>query len=219
MDDVGRSIPARGSDISSSAVDIDPCRGLSDPRPAPTATGWTSTHEAETLDNRPAERAERGVVGVAQRPEHACRRTRNARRLKMRRTNEGRVVDAAVKLLEAFHGQAADPGGENPDRNGTRSGVDWCMQIKSARYWMEHTLVQPFPSERQGSETVDKVAHHLEMQGTNLGGPGCYEMTLAADAQIANGPKGDRQLETLDQWMKETAARCSEIPSFYHVSQ
>ena len=58
-----------------------------------------------------------------------------------------------------------------------------------------------------GGETVDKVARHLERQGTNLGGPGCYEIILAADAQIANGPKGDRQLETLDQWMKETAAR------------
>ena len=164
-------------------------------------------HEAETLDNRLAERAGRGVVGVAQRPQHACRRTRNARRLRMRRTNEGRVVDAAVKLLEASHGQAADPGGENPDRNGDRSGVDWCMRIRDTRYWMEHTLVQPFPSERLGGETVDKVARHLEMQGTNLGGPGCYEIILAADAQIANGSKGDHQLETLDQWMKETAAR------------
>ena len=115
----------------------------------------------------------------------------------MRRTNEGRVVDAAVKLLEGFHGQAADPGGENPDRNGTRPGVDWCMRIRSTTYWMEHTLVQPFPSERRGGETVDKVAQHLKMQGTNLGGPGCYEIILAADAQIANGPKGDRQLETL----------------------
>ncbi len=124
----------------------------------------------------------------------------------MRRTNEGKVVDAAVKLLEAVHGQAADPGGENPDRNGTRPGVDWCTQISSTKYWMEHTLVQPFPCERRGRETVDKVARHLERQGTNLGGPGCYDIILAADAQIANGPKGDRQLETLDQWMKETAA-------------
>jgi len=71
---------------------------------------------------------------------------------------------------------------------------------------MEHTLVQPFPSERRASETVDKVAHHLEMHRTNLGGPGCYEIILDSDAQIANGPKGDRQLETLDRWMKEAAA-------------
>ena len=120
--------------------------------------------------------------------------------------NEGRVLDAAVKLLEAFHGQAADPGGENPDRNGTRPGVDWCMLIRSTTYWMEHTLVEPFPRERRACETVDKVAHHLERPGRNLGGPGCYEIILDADAQIANGPKGDRHLETLDQWMKETAA-------------
>ena len=125
----------------------------------------------------------------------------------MRRKNEGRVVDAAVKLLEARHRQAANPGGENPDRSGTRSGVDWRMQIGSTCYWMEHTLVQPFPFERQAGETVDKVAHHLETQGINLGGPGCYETILAPDAQIANGPKGDRQLETLERWMKETAAK------------
>ena len=124
----------------------------------------------------------------------------------MSRTNEGKVIDGAVKLLEAFHGQVAEPDGENPDRNGTRPGVDWCMQIGSTRYWMEHTLVQPFPSERQASETVKKLAHHFETQGTNLGGPGCYELILAADAQVANGPNGDRQIETLDQWMKETAA-------------
>ena len=71
---------------------------------------------------------------------------------------------------------------------------------------MEHTLVQPFPLERQAGETVDKIAHHLEMHRTNLGGPGCYEIILAPDAQIANGPTGDRQLETLDRWVKETAA-------------
>ena len=124
----------------------------------------------------------------------------------MRSKNEARVVDAAVKLLEALHGRAADPGGENPDRGGTRSGVDWHMQIGTTEYWLEHTLVQPFPSERQGGETVDKVAHHLEIHRTNLGGPGCYNIILAPDAQIANGPKGDRQLETLDRWMKQTAA-------------
>ena len=124
----------------------------------------------------------------------------------MRSKNEGRVVDAAVKLLEARHGRAADPGGENPDRGGTQSGVDWRMRIGTTMYWMEHTLVQPFPYERRGGETVDKVARHLEMHRTNLGGPGCYEIILDKDAQIANGPKGDRQLETLDRWMKETAA-------------
>ena len=124
----------------------------------------------------------------------------------MRSKNEGRVVDAAVKLLEALHGRAADPGAESPDCGGTRSGVDWRMRIGTTMHWMEHTLVQPFPYERRGGETVDKVARHLETHRTNLGGPGCYEIILAPDAQIANVPKGNRQLETLDRWMRETAA-------------
>ena len=124
----------------------------------------------------------------------------------MRSKNEGKVVDAAVKLLEALHGGKPTPTGRTPDRGGNRAGVDWHMRIGTTMHWMEHTLVQPFPLERQAGETVDKIAHHLEMHRTNLGGPGCYEIILAPDAQIANGPTGDRQLETLDRWVKETAA-------------
>ena len=124
----------------------------------------------------------------------------------MRSKNEGKVIDVAVKLLETLHGRTAKPGGENPDRGGTRPGVDWRMQIGTTMYWLEHTLVQPFESERRGGETVDKVAKYLKKNKINLGGPGCYEIILAQDAQIANGPKGDRQLETLNQWMKQTAA-------------
>ena len=49
----------------------------------------------------------------------------------MRSKNEGKVVDAAVKLLEALHGREADPNGENPDRGGNRAGVDWHMRISA----------------------------------------------------------------------------------------
>lgn len=121
--------------------------------------------------------------------------------------NEGKVLHVAVKLLETLHGRTAKPNGENPDRGGTRPGVDWRMQIGTTMYWLEHTLVQPFECERRGGETVDKVANHLKRNTTTLDGPGCYEITLAQDAQIANGPKGDQQLETLDQWIRETATR------------
>ncbi|MYK87085.1 MAG: hypothetical protein F4018_01310, partial [Acidobacteria bacterium] len=94
----------------------------------------------------------------------------------MRSKNEGKVIDVAVKLLETLHGRTTEPDGENPARGGTRRGVDWRMQIGTTTYWLEHTLVQPFESERQAGETVDNVTKHLKRNTTNLNGPGCYEI-------------------------------------------
>lgn len=124
----------------------------------------------------------------------------------MHSSNEGKAIHAAVKLLEATQGQAATEG-ENPDRSGKRRGIDWRMRIGETAYSMEHTEVEPYPGERIAGETVDKVSAHLDATAPNLGGPGCYEMVLAGNAKLANGPKGEVQLKAMDRWMKETAAR------------
>ena len=71
----------------------------------------------------------------------------------MHSSNEGKAIHAAVKLLEAIEGQAATEG-ENPDRGGTRRGIDWRMRIGETAYSMERTEV---PGERTAGETVDKV--------------------------------------------------------------
>ncbi len=123
----------------------------------------------------------------------------------MHSSNEGKAIHAAVKLLEAIQGQAATDG-ENPDRRGKRRGIDWRMRIEKTAYSMEHTEVEPYPGERIAGETVDKVAAHLDAAGPNLSGPGCYEVVLARDAKLANGPNGDLQLKAMDRWMEETAA-------------
>lgn len=81
------------------------------------------------------------------------------------------------------------------------------MRIGETAYSVEHTEVEPYPSERIAGETVDKVSAHLSATTPNLGGPGCYEVVLAKDAKLANGPKGDLQLNALDRWMRETAAK------------
>ena len=126
----------------------------------------------------------------------------------MHGNNEGKAIDAAVKLLaklEAIQGQAATEG-ENPDRGGKRQGIDWRMRIGETAYSMEHTEVEPYPGERTARESIDKVGAHLDAAGLNLSGPGCYEVVLAQNAKLANGAKGDRQLKALDRWLEDTAA-------------
>ena len=123
----------------------------------------------------------------------------------MHSSNEGKAIHAAVKLLEAIQGQAATEG-ENPDRRGKRRGIDWRMRIGETAYSMEHTEVEPYPGERIAGETVEKVAAHLDAAAPNLGGPGCYDVILAPDAKLANGPMGELQLESMIRWMEETAA-------------
>ena len=165
-----------------------------------TASGEQRAPEA----NRAVEYAVRGmIIAIKGRVE-----PRHEDEHMSRRSNEGRTCDAVIRVLEQRSG--AERGKiRYPEKELDEAPVELRVPVGSREYALEHTLIEPFPREiEQFYKVVQPISNHLKENLPNgLSGTEYYLVGVPFDAELPSGKGRARALDSLVDWIVETAQR------------
>lgn len=122
--------------------------------------------------------------------------------------NEGKACDAVVRFLEELTGETRT-NIRRPEKDGVGPPVDLRLKLGVQEYAIEHTLIESFENQVEGSVTFHQINNCIKQKVSDtLPEPAYYQLHLPVEVRLPKRKKKrDQTLDNLVEWVRDSACR------------